>query len=253
MKRWGWWLMAAILVVAAACWTPVSSGASAKKLKIGKAQDYSPVIDPADFVDGNGDPLPVDNQYWPLVPGTTYFYEAETEDGLETDEVYVSHDTVTILGVTCVVVVDTVKLEGELTELTYDWYAQDKYGTVWYMGEDSTQYENGQPVGTEGSWTGGVDGAFPGIVMLADPRAGDSYRQEYKEDEAEDLAKVLRLNAMASVPYGDFDNCVETKEWSPLEKGVVEQKFYAPGVGQVLGVEHQGKAVRQELVDITTE
>ncbi len=111
---------------------------------------------------------------------------------------------------------------------------------------------NGQP-DTEGSWTAGVDGALPGILMLADPQPGDSYRQEYKKDEAEDMASVMRLNAKVSVPYGDYGQCLETKEWSPLEKGDIAQKFYAPGVGEVAEVEHQGKAVWQVLVNITTE
>jgi len=253
MKSWMGLLVAVVVVVAVVGLAPGSGGTAAAKTKVGKAQDYNPVIDPADFDDGDGDPLPIDNQYMPLEPGTTYHYEAQSEDGVESDDVYVSHNTVDILGVTCLVVEDAVSLDGDLTEFTYDWYAQDQDGNVWYFGEDSTQYENGVPVSTDGSWTAGVDGALPGIVMLADPHPGDSYRQEYQEDEAEDMASVRRLNAKASVPYGDFDQCLETKEWSPLEKGVVEHKVYAPGVGQVFGVEHHGKAVQQVLVSVTME
>ncbi len=140
MKRWMGWLVAVVVVVGLVGLAPGFSGTASAKTKVGKGQDYNPVIDPADFEDGSGNPLAIDNQYMPLVPGTTFTYASQTEDGVETDVVYVSHDTVEILGVTCVVVEDAVSLEGDLTELTYDWYAQDQDGNVWYFGEDSTQY-----------------------------------------------------------------------------------------------------------------
>jgi hypothetical protein len=235
-------VVALSLALVIGLFAPAGSAVLAKKDKT-----YNPVINPADFVSV------IDNQYFPLTPGTTFYYEAETPDGLETDEVYVTHNTPLVDGVTCIEVLDTVKLEGVLTELTRDWYAQDKWDNVWYFGEDSTQYENGIPVGNEGSWTAGVAGALPGIIMEGDPQPGDRYRQEYAAGVAEDMGKVMRLNAKASVPYGDFPKCLETKEWSPLEPGAEEQKFYAPGVGNVLVLEHQGKVVRQELVDITVE
>lgn len=212
---------------------------------------YDPVI-PDDFIDENGDPYEIDNLYLPMTPGTTFIYEAETEDGLEVNEVWVTSDTKEILEVTCTVVLDRVWLEGELTEMTYDWFAQDKYGNVWYFGEYTEEYEDGE-VSTEGSWEAGEDGAEPGIVMEADPQPGDSYRQEYCEDVAEDMGKVLRLNASVSVEYGDFEDCLKTKEWTPLEPGVVEHKYYAPGVGLLLVTELKGKTVRVELVDITGE
>jgi hypothetical protein len=212
-----------------------------------KDKTYNPQIDPADFVSV------IDNPYFPLTPGTTFTYEAETEDGRETDVVTVTHDTKEILGVTCTVVRNTATLDDVIEEDTFDWYAQDKEGNVWYFGEFTTQFENGVPVGHEGSWEAGVDGAQPGIIMPADPQSGDSYRQEFLAGVAEDMAKVLRLNASVSVPYGDFENCLETKEWSPLEPGVIEHKFYARGIGLVLVEELKGKTVRQELVDITAE
>jgi len=210
-----------------------------------KPEPYNPVIDPANFVGV------IDNPYMPLTPGTAFVYEAETPDGLEQDVVVVTHDTKDILGVTCTVVTDTATADGELVEDTLDWYAQDKDGNVWYFGEDTTQYEGGQVVGQEGSWEAGVDGALPGIVMQGNPRPGMSYRQEYLQDVAEDMAKVLRLNARVSVPYGDFDECLLSKEWSRLEPGHIEHKYYAPGVGLVLTVELKGKNVRSELVSIT--
>ena len=208
-----------------------------------KDKEYNPVIDPADFVAG------IDHQYLNFVTGTTFTYEGETEDGLETIVVEVTDDIRQIMGVNCTVVWDRVWLEGELIEDTYDWYAQHQNGDVWYFGEDSTSWEDGIP-STEGSWEAGVDGALPGILMKADPKPGDSYRQEYYEGEAEDMAKVLRLNASASVPYGDFEDCLKTKEWTPLESGI-EHKYYSPGTGLLLEVGLKGKNERVELVDIS--
>jgi hypothetical protein len=214
-----------------------------------KDKTCNPVIDPQDFV------REIDNPYSPLVPGTTFVYEGQTPDGLDQDVVSVTHDKKKILGVTCIVVRDTETVGGVLQEDTIDWYAQDKEGNVWYFGEFATQYaaDGVTVIGHEGSWEAGVDGAQPGIVMLADPRPGDSYRQEFLAGVAEDMARVLRLNANVSVPYGDFEDCLATKEWSPLERGAIEHKFYAPGVGLVLTEELKGKTFRSELVEIITE
>lgn len=208
---------------------------------------YNPVIDPANFVGQ------IDNPYLPMTPGTTFKYEAETEDGLVEEAVFVTHETKTIMGVVCTVVRDSESVEGQLEEDTLDWYAQDKNGNVWYFGEYSTQYENGEVIGHEGSWEAGIDGALPGIIMMAKPLLGKSYRQEYLKGVAEDTAKALRLNARVSVAYGDFENCLVTKEWTPLEPGHIEHKYYAPGVGLVLIMELKGKNIRTELVDIITE
>jgi hypothetical protein len=138
-----------------------------------KDKTYQPVIDPANFVSG------IDNPYFPLAPGTTFTYEAKTADGLERDVVSVTHDTKVILDVTCTVVTDQSTVDGVIEEDTIDWYAQDKEGNVWYFGEFTTQFDNGVPVGHAGSWEAGVDGAQPGIVMLANPQPGQSYRQEF--------------------------------------------------------------------------
>jgi hypothetical protein len=205
---------------------------------------YNPVINPADFVQE------INNLYLPLIPGTTFIYEAHTANSLIRNVVTVTDQTKQIMEVNCTVVHDIVTVDGIIEEDTNDWYAQDKDGNVWYFGEFATQFQDGLPVGHEGSWEADVNGAKPGIVMLADPLPGQSYRQEFQKGVAEDMAKVLNLNSMASVPYGDFKDCLLTKEWSPLEKGVVEYKFYAPGVGLALILEHKGKTVRMELVDI---
>jgi len=209
---------------------------------------YRREIDPADFVDR------VDNRYFPLTPGTTFVYEGKTEDGEAVRvEDYVTQETKQVLGVTCVVVRNRVIENGDLVEETFDWYAQDKDGDVWYFGEDAKEYEAGVVVSTEGSWEAGVDGAMPGIIMEANPQVGDLYRQEYYKGEAEDMAEVLSLTESASVTYGSFGNLLMTREWTPLEPGIVEHKYYAPGVGLILEVMVEGGSERVELVEITTE
>ena len=157
-----------------------------------------------------------------------------------------------ILGVRCVEVHDTTQLDNKLTEDTRDWFAQDKEGNVWYFGENTTLVEGGLPVDLTGTWTGGVDGAQPGIVMKAHPVIGDFYRQEFSLGNAEDLAEVKSLTAHVIVPYGSFDHCLKTLESSPLAPGDLENKFYAPGVGNLLTVD-LATGERSELVQITTE
>jgi len=206
-------------------------------------QPYAPVIDPANFVTG------IDNSYYPLKPGTTFVYEGKTEKGNEHNEMNVTSDTKVILGVTCVVVEDKVFVDGKLEEATLDWYAQDKQGNVWYFGEDSKEYDqNGKVTSTKGSWETGVNGALPGIVMKAAPKAGDTYRQEYSKGEAEDMASVASLSESAAVRYGSYKDLLMTKEWSALEPSVIEQKYYAKGVGFILVT--MGKTERLELVEI---
>ena len=199
--------------------------------------------DPADFVSG------VDNPYWPLPPGARWVYEGETADGLERIEVVVLDETRTVAGIECVVVRDTVSLDGELIEDTYDWYAQDKDGNVWYMGEDSKEYEGGQASSTAGSWEAGVDGALPGVKVWATPRVGDApYYQEYYQGEAEDLGRDVALDGTASVAFGDYADLLVVEEWTPLEPEVVERKYYAAGVGTVKEEMTRGGSEVVELI-----
>ena len=192
---------------------------------------YNPVINPSDFVNK------IDNPLFPLTPGTTFIYEGLTEKGNEHVEVKVTHNTKVILGVTCIEVRDTGKVDGVLAEDTLDWYAQDKDGNVWYFGENAKQYdENGEIAGIEGSWKAGVDGAKPGIIM-DHPQVGDIYRQEFALGVAEDMAEVLSLNESISVNSITYNNCLKTKEFSPLEPDALENKFYAPGVGNIQTVD----------------
>jgi hypothetical protein len=192
----------------------------------------------------------INNPYLAFKPGRVFTYQGQTEDGLETIVVEVTKKTKTILGVVTTVVHDQAFLNGELIEDTFDWFAQDTDGNVWYFGEDSKEIQDGQVVSTAGSWEAGVDGAQPGIIMLANPTVGTKYQQEFAEDVAEDMAKVLSLSETVEVPYGMFVECLQTMEWTPLEPGAREFKFYAPGVGQVLEVQPQSGGVRIELTDI---
>jgi hypothetical protein len=155
------------------------------------------------------------------------------------------------MGVDCVVLRDRVWIDGKLVEDTFDWHAQDKKGTAWYFGENSKEIENGEVVSTEGSCEAGVDGAKPGILIKADPKVGDTYRQEYYLGEAMDKGKVLSLDESATVPYGSFDHLLMTKDWNPLEPAAgIAHKFYAPGVGKIQEVYVEGPAGKVELIDI---
>jgi hypothetical protein len=205
---------------------------------------YNPIINPEDFV------AQVSNQFFPLVPGTTFIYEGLSEDGPERNQMSVTSQTKVIMGVICVVVWDRVWLNGSLIEETYDWYAQDRNGSVWYFGEDSKELENGVVISTEGSWEAGLDGAKPGIVMMGQPVIGEVYRQEYLKGEAEDMAEVLALNASVSVLHGTYSNCLQTRDWTPLEPGIAEFKYYASGVGLVRETVSEGGTGYMDLVDI---
>ena len=216
----------------------------------------APTFDPEDFT------TPVQNRWFPLVPGTTYLFEAHTADGLVRTEVTVTAEQKLVDGVWATTVHDVVWLDVEggptvLIEDTLDWYAADHAGNVWYLGEATVEHlynDNWTPTGTstEGSWEAGVDGAEPGFIMPANPHPGLAYRQEHAAGVAEDRAKVERLNAKLSVPYGTFSNALVTKEWTPLSPGDVERKYYVAGIGLVLTEEFHGKGtVREALVAIT--
>jgi hypothetical protein len=197
--------------------------------------------------------IAIDNPYLPLTPGSRWVYR-ETGPGGSVQRVVVSvtHDTKRIAnGVTARVVRDTATEKGRLVEDTFDWYAQDRRGNVWYLGEDTKEYDHGKVVSTAGSWEAGVNGARGGLAMPAHPRPGLEYRQEYLAGEAEDRARVLSLDDQADVPAGHFTHALLTKDWTPLEPKVLEYKLYARGVGQVLALGVSGGEERQELVRFT--
>jgi hypothetical protein len=192
----------------------------------------------------------IDNPYLPMKPGSRWVYrETHTDGSRQKVVVTVTEETKLIAnGVTARVVRDTVTEKGALVEDTFDWYAQDRRGNVWYLGEDTKDYENGEVVSTDGSWEAGVDGATAGIAMPARPRPGMRYRQELYRGHAEDKARVLSLDDQAEVPAGHYRNVLMTKDFSPLEPKVLEYKLYARGVGMVLSVGVSGGGGREELI-----
>ena len=183
-----------------------------------------------------------------MQPGSTWVYD---EEGKRV-EVTVTDRTRTIAGIEARVVHDVVTEDGQVVEDTFDWYARDRDGNLWYLGEDTTEFEDGKPVSKEGSWEHGVDGAQAGILLPAHPERGQAYRQEYYEGKAEDHGKVLSLDESVDVPYGRFENALMTEDTTPLDPDVVERKYYVRDVGPVLAVAVSGGGGREELVSYET-
>ena len=211
----------------------------------GLPQGSEPVsLDPADFT------AEIDNPYWPMTPGSRWRYrETDSEGATLRVEVTVTDRTKQIAnGVEARVVHDLVTERGQPVENTYDWYAQDSEGNVWYMGEDTTEFKDGKVASTAGSWEAGVDGAQPGIAFPADPQPGLGYRQEYYAGEAEDNGEVVSIDEQAEVPAGHYSPVVMTRDTTPVEPKVLEFKFYAKGIGPVLEITASGGSDRDELV-----
>jgi hypothetical protein len=198
-------------------------------------------LDPARFT------TKIDNPYFPVAPGARWVYRSAEGGKQERIVVTVSNDTKKIQGITSRVVRDLVTSRGRLVEDTFDWYAQDSDGNVWYMGEDTKEYKNGKVSSTAGSWEAGVDGAEAGVIMPGNPRPGVAYRQEYYKGKAEDRGKILSTQAKANVPFKRFAGSVETADTTPLEPKTLEHKYYAKGVGLVLTI-GVGTGSREGLV-----
>jgi hypothetical protein len=201
--------------------------------------DYMAYLEPSNFE------ALVDNPYLPFIPGSTFTMIGESEDGAERTEVEVLTETKTILGIVCTVARDRVYINDQLVEDTYDWFAQDVDGNVWYMGEDVDNYVNGVIADHHGSWEAGVNGAEPGIVMLGSLVQGLHYRQEFLKGEAEDRGEIVGKNITVTVAAGTFTGCIKIRETTPLDKEFLEYKYYAPGVG-VVKVEVVGDIVETE-------
>jgi hypothetical protein len=239
----------ALAVVLAACGDDGGSGATSPAtagdpvIAPGDGGEYVADLDPGSVVDR------IDNPYLPLLPGARWVYEGTSDGERERIEVTVIDERRRVMGIDAVVVRDTVTSGGELVEDTRDWFVQDADGAVWYLGEESVEYADGEPVSTEGSWEAGVDGAQPGIIMPAQPTPGDAYRQEYLPGEAEDMAEVLAGGRSLTVGGRAYGDVVVIREWTPLEPEAVEEKSYAPGVGQLLERQTAGGGGRAELVE----
>lgn len=202
-------------------------------------------LDPADFT------TDIDHPYWPMEPGTRWTYSEIDEEGTEL-EVIVTVTSVTkevANGITARVVRDTVYEDGELIEDTLDWFARDAEGNIWYLGEDTAEFEDGELTTTGGAWEAGVDGALAGVIMPANPTVGMTYRQEYYEGEAEDNGEILSLDESVDVPAGYYEGCVQTADTSGIEPDVLEHKYYAEGVGPVLTTDVEGGG-REELLSV---
>lgn len=201
---------------------------------------YDPPIDPANFV------KQVTNRYFPLKPGTVLTYRGEDS----VTKVRVTDRTRKILGVQCTVVRDTVLVDGEVEEDTYDYFAQDRQGNVWYFGEDTAEYVDGLVVSIDGSFIAGKDSAKPGLIMAATPAPGTTYRQEFALGEAEDVGRYESRGARLTIGLGTFKDVVKTFDYTPLDPEAREHKYYAPQVGLVATVD-LATGEREELVSVT--
>jgi hypothetical protein len=206
------------------------------------SEPYHPSIDPENFTHV------VSNPYFPLVPGTTMTYLEQDGREKREDQVAVTRQTKLIMAVKCLVVHDTVTLDGALLEETFEYYAQDKQGAVWLFGESSREYKSFGRVDTSGSWEAAVKGAQPGIIMPGRPKVGDRYRQQFLANVAEDIGQITALNESVSVPFGTYGGCIRTREWSMLESGT-SKKWYAKGVGLVRSESTDGEV--STLISVT--
>jgi hypothetical protein len=194
----------------------------------------------------------IDNAYWPMRPGSRWVYrETDAEGTVQRIVVTVTDRTTRILGIDARVVHDVATEDGEVVENTWDWYAQDEDGNVWYLGEDTTAFEEGKAPSKEGSWRAGVRGAQPGVIVPAEPEVGLRYRQEYLRGEAEDAGEVLSVDATARVPAGFYEGALRTRDTTPLEPDLVEEKTYAKGVGPVLDETVAGGSDRAVLIEFS--
>jgi hypothetical protein len=243
-----------VILIAAGCGTDnapttdSAAGASTPEPPVidpGDGGNYQPELNPANFVDV------IDNKYLPFKPGMKWVYEGESEGQAERTAVIVTSDKRDIQGISATVVRDTVYVSGKPAEDTYDWYAQDRDGNVWYLGEDTTAYKADGTTSKAGSWEYGVDGALPGIVMLAAPGPGDSYRQEFYPGEAEDLGEVLRVGETKKIDMGTYIDVVVTEDWNPLDPNIIENKYYAPDVGLIFAEHTRGEQETEKLVEFT--
>jgi hypothetical protein len=252
MRRELFLLAGLLTVFTAACSNGTTAGQSASGASTAGLPAESSTLPQGDEpakLDPDRFTTEIDNPYWPMKPGSRWVYrETDDEGSVKRVVVTITNDTKMVAGVEARVVHDIVTQDGEVVEDTYDWYAQDADGNIWYLGEDTKEYENGKVKSTEGSWEAGVDGAQAGVILPANSQPGLTYREEYYEGQAEDAAQMLSVDEKASVPFGFFENVLMTRNYTPLQPKLVEHKFYARGVGQVLAITVSGGSDREELI-----
>ena len=220
-----------------AVWAPWASGAGSS---------YEPVLDPADFT------TTIDNPYFPLPVGRTLVYRGVKDGQTQTDTVTVTNQTKTVAeGITARVVTDVATHGSTVLERTSDWYAQDKQGNVWYVGEDTAAFLPSGKVDTSGSWEAGVHDAEPGLVMEANPQIPDAYRQEFLSGQAEDTAWIVGTSGSFTVPDGTFKNVLTSLEATRIEPGAYDEKVYAPGIGMIREEALTGATEFAELVSVS--
>ncbi len=237
-------LTVAVSVSASAA--PGSGAAAGARDRCGRLPSGSEAVrlDPADFT------TRIDHPYWPMRPGTVWHLVEKGGGETQRVTITVTRRTTRIDGITARVVHDVVRSAGRVVEDTLDWYAQDSRGNLWYLGEDTHAYDEDGTVSTEGSWRHGVDGAYAGVLLPARPRPGCGYREEYRRGVAEDRALVLARSEAAQVPAGLFRRLLHTANTTPLEPTLLENKFYARGVGPVLEVDLSPSFSRAVLVRV---
>jgi hypothetical protein len=237
-------MIAAVVAGAVAIWAPWSVGAQEKAAGAAGRSGYEPVLNPANFV------RVISNPYFPLPVGRTLVYRGIKDGKSQVDRVHVTSRTRVIEGITAVTVTDVATHDGKLLEKTSDWYAQDRQGNVWYLGEDTAEYLPGGRIDRSGSWRAGVGDAEPGIVMKANPRVPNAYRQEYLPGQAEDTAWIIDRGGSVTVPFGKLHHVLSSLEFSRLEPDVIDQKSYAPGIGIVLEQAVSGPKEVAKLVSV---
>jgi hypothetical protein len=205
---------------------------------------YEPVLNPKNFV------KVINNPYFPLPVGRTLIYRGVKDGKTQIDRVHVTAQTRVIEGIRATAVSDVSTHKGMLLEKTTDWYAQDKRGNVWYLGEKTAAYLPGGKIDRSGSWLSGMHDAEPGIVMLAHPQVPDAYRQEYLKGSAEDTAWIVVRGGSVKTPLGTVRHILTSLEFSRLEPGVIDRKIYAPGFGIVVEQAVRGPAEVARLVSV---
>ena len=241
------------LLLGALILAQVSCGSGGGKKKFPLPENFDPDAPYTVSITGADLSKTIDNPFFPAPEGATWVYRSETDEGTERIDVAVlsaadPKGTRNVNGADARVIRDTVKLNGEVIEDTWDWYGQDADGNVWYLGEDTSEFEDGKLVCHCGAWEWGVNGALPGYIMLADPMVGDAYRQEYYKGVAEDVAEIVMRNVTVNVSAGTFTGCLKTRDVSVIDRSYQEFKYYCPGVGLVLELEDDE---RVELISYT--